>query len=139
MVPYLFHCLWVSVLILTSFADRILPDSGSATKNLSILTQKLLASSWKYDPGCLFRIIDPESGCISCPRVKKATEPGSGSAALQRKREWKAHLQPGVHLDLLAELRGLDLYERGSNSLQQKSLFTHEITIYCTEENNLNS
>ncbi len=33
-----------------------IPDPGSASKNLSILTQKLFLSSQKYDPGCSSRI-----------------------------------------------------------------------------------
>jgi hypothetical protein len=45
-----------------------IPDPGSASKNLSILIQKIL-SSRKYDPGCSSRIPDPG--------VKKAQDPGS--------------------------------------------------------------
>ncbi len=33
-----------------------IPESGSESKNLSILTQKLFLSSRKYDPGCSSRI-----------------------------------------------------------------------------------
>ena len=52
-----------------------IPDPGSASKNLSILPQKKwFLSSRKYDPGCLSRISDPV--------VKKAPDPGSGSATL---------------------------------------------------------
>ncbi len=32
------------------------PGSGTASKNLSILTQKLFLNSWKYYPGCSSRI-----------------------------------------------------------------------------------
>jgi hypothetical protein len=38
-----------------------IPDPGSASKNLSILTQKKwFLSSRKYDPGCSSRIPDPD-------------------------------------------------------------------------------
>ncbi len=35
---------------------KILSFNNAASKNLSILTQKLFLSSRKYDPGCSFRI-----------------------------------------------------------------------------------
>ncbi len=64
-----------------------IPDPGSPSKNLSILTpKKWFLSSRKYDPGCSSRIPDPGSGCwllpIPDPGVKKAPDPGSGSATL---------------------------------------------------------
>ncbi len=50
-----------------------IPDPGSSSKNLSILTpkkaKKWFLSSKKYDPGCSSRIPDPG--------VKKASNPGS--------------------------------------------------------------
>jgi hypothetical protein len=36
--------------------DFSIPDPGSASKNLSILIQKVFLSSRKYDPGCSSRI-----------------------------------------------------------------------------------
>jgi hypothetical protein len=52
-----------------------IPDPGTASKNLSILTpkkpKKWVLSSRKYDPGCSSRIPDPDAG------VKKAPDPGS--------------------------------------------------------------
>jgi hypothetical protein len=49
---------------------------GSASKNLSILTPKLLLSSRKYDPGfsSQIRIPDPDTDILSIPdpEVKKA-------------------------------------------------------------------
>ncbi len=53
---------------------------GSASKNLSILTQqKWFLSSRKYDPGCLSRIPDPDPYFLPIldPGVKKAPDPGS--------------------------------------------------------------
>ncbi len=62
-----------------------IPDPGSASKNLSILTpkktKKWFLSSRKYDPGCLSRIPDPDADFypsrIPDPGVKKALDPGS--------------------------------------------------------------
>jgi hypothetical protein len=67
-----------------------IPDPGSSSKNLSILTpkkdKKWFLSSKKYDPGCSSRIPDPDADFlpsrISDPGVKKAPNPGSGSATL---------------------------------------------------------
>ncbi len=61
-----------------------IPDPGSASKNLSILTQKLFLSSKKYDPGCSsrIRILIFYPSRIPDPGVKKAPDPGSGSATL---------------------------------------------------------
>ncbi len=72
------------------FPSRI-PDPnifppGSASNNLSILTQKMFLSSRKYDLGWSFQIripnSDPEFLPIPDPGVKKAPVPGSGSATL---------------------------------------------------------
>jgi hypothetical protein len=62
-----------------------IPDPGSSSKNLSILTlkkaKKWLLSSKKYDPGCSSRIPDPDADFfpsrIPDPGVKKAPNPGS--------------------------------------------------------------
>jgi hypothetical protein len=72
-----------------------IPGSGSASasKNISILTQKLFLSSRKYDPGCSsrIRIPDPDLYFLSIPDpgskipdpgFKKAPDPGPGSATL---------------------------------------------------------
>ena len=70
------------------FPSRIrtvcIPDPGSASKNLSILTQKWFLSSRKYDLGCSSRITDPDADFLPIPDpgVKKAPDPGSGSATL---------------------------------------------------------
>jgi hypothetical protein len=66
-------------------SDLSIPDTGSASKNLSILTKKWFLSSRKYDPDCSSRIPDPGS------RGKKAPDPGSGSTTLinQIKRGFK--------------------------------------------------
>jgi hypothetical protein len=70
-----------------------IPDPGSSSKNLSILTQKKakkwFLSSKKYDPGCSSRIPDPDADFLPSqipdPGVKKAPNPGSGSATLRKK------------------------------------------------------
>jgi hypothetical protein len=56
-----------------------IPDPGSASKNLSIFL-----SSRKYDSGCSSRILDPDADFLPIPDpgVKKAPDPGSGSATL---------------------------------------------------------
>ncbi len=65
-----------------------IPDTGSASKNLSILTpkkpKKWVLSSRKYDPGCSSRIrmLTFYPSRIPDPGVKKAPDPGSGSATL---------------------------------------------------------
>jgi hypothetical protein len=71
------------------FPSRIpifsIPDTGSASKNLSILTQKnCFLSSRKYDPGCSsrIRILTFYPPRIPDPGVKKAPDPESGSATL---------------------------------------------------------
>jgi hypothetical protein len=57
-------------------------DYGSASKNLS--NPKLFLSFRKYDPGCSSRIWIPifYPSRILDPRVKKAPDPGPGSATL---------------------------------------------------------
>jgi hypothetical protein len=73
-----------------------IPDPGSASENLSILTpkkpKKWFLSTQKYDPGfssririLIFyssRIADPGVKKAPDPGVKKAPDPGSGSAKL---------------------------------------------------------
>jgi hypothetical protein len=65
-----------------------IPGPGSAWKNLSILTpketKKWFLSSRKYDPGCSsrIRILTFYPSRIPDPGVKKAPDPGSGSATL---------------------------------------------------------
>jgi hypothetical protein len=62
-----------------------IPDPGSSSKNLSILTpkkaKKWFLSSKKYDPGCSSRIPDPDADFLPSripdPGVKKALNPGS--------------------------------------------------------------
>jgi hypothetical protein len=76
-----------------------IPDPGSS-KNLSILTQKKwFLSSRKYDPGCSFRIPDPDFLPIPNPGVKKAPDPGSGSAtlAINKLFEWLFSRVPASH------------------------------------------
>ncbi len=55
-----------------------IPDTRSVNKNSGIVTKKIVLSSRKYDPGGSYRIriLIPEPG------VKKAPDPGSGSATL---------------------------------------------------------
>ncbi len=54
------------------FSSRIrtvsIPDPGSASKNLSILTpKKWFLSSRNYDPGCSSRITDPDADFLPIP------------------------------------------------------------------------
>ncbi len=68
-----------------SIPDPIFFHPGSASKNLSILTHKNGGlSTQKYDPGCpsRIRILFFYLSRIPDPRVKKAPDPGSGSATL---------------------------------------------------------
>ncbi len=61
-----------------------IPDPGSSSKNLSILTpkkaKKWFLSSKKYDPGCSSRIPDPDADFLPSripdpgPRVQKGTQ-----------------------------------------------------------------
>jgi hypothetical protein len=63
-----------------------IPDSGAASKNLSILTQKNGFEAF----GNMIQVVHPRSGSrilifthrIPYPGVKKAPDPGSGSATL---------------------------------------------------------
>jgi hypothetical protein len=62
-----------------------IPDLGSASKNLSILTQKIVSKLF----GTIIRVVYPGSRIlvfypsrIPDPGVKKAPDPGSGSATL---------------------------------------------------------
>ncbi len=81
-VYVLFHCILKDI-----YSGSRIPifsnlDPGSASKNFSILTQKIVSQLRKYDPGC--------SSCIRIlifypsriQGVKKAPDPGSGSATL---------------------------------------------------------
>jgi hypothetical protein len=70
------------------FPSRIrtvsIPDPGSASKNLRVLTpKKWVLSSRKYDPGCSSRIPDSDADFypsrIPDPGVKKAPDPGSAT------------------------------------------------------------
>ncbi len=62
-----------------------IPDPGTASKNLSILTQNIVSKlSWKYDPSCSYRNSDPDFLPISDPRsalqhCKILPDPGSGT------------------------------------------------------------
>jgi hypothetical protein len=62
------------------------PGSQIRIKEFKNVTQKLFLSSRKYVPGCSPRIPDPDFHplWIPDPGVKKAPEPGSGSATLLR-------------------------------------------------------
>ncbi len=57
--------------------------SGSTSKNLSILTQKLFLSSRKYDPGCSSRIRilipDPDPDFFTHPGSQLQGQKGTGS------------------------------------------------------------
>ncbi len=58
-----------------------IPDSGSASKNLSFLTpKKWFLSSRKYDPGCSSRIPDPDPYSLSI------SDPGSWIQGSKRHR-----------------------------------------------------
>ncbi len=61
-----------------------IPDPWSASKNLNILTQKIVSRLLKYDPGCSsrIRILIFYPSRILDPGVKKAPGPGSRSATL---------------------------------------------------------
>jgi hypothetical protein len=56
-----------------------IPDPGSASQNLNILTQKWFLSSRKYDPGCSsrIRIMTFYPSRIPDPGVKMAPDRGS--------------------------------------------------------------
>jgi hypothetical protein len=60
---------------------------GSASKDLSILTQKKwFLSSRNYDLVCSSRIPDPDADFLPVPDpgVKKAPDPGCGAATLRK-------------------------------------------------------
>jgi hypothetical protein len=59
-------------------------DPESASKNLSILTKKMVSKLWEIWPDCSSRIPDPDPyfSPIPDPGVKKSLDPGSGSATL---------------------------------------------------------
>ena len=60
-----------------------IPDPGSASKNLSILTQrktkKWVLSSRKYDPGCSSRIPDKGADFLPIPDPGSRGQKGTGS------------------------------------------------------------
>jgi len=60
-----------------------IPDPGSASKNLSILTQKKqkkwFLSSRKYDPGCSSWIPDPDADFLPIPDPGSRGQKGTGS------------------------------------------------------------
>jgi hypothetical protein len=68
----------------------LIPDPGSSSKNLSILTpkkQKLCLSYKKYDAGCSSWIPDPDADFLPS-RIQGSKrlpipDPGSGSATLK--------------------------------------------------------
>ncbi len=80
-----------------------IPDPGSSSKNLSILTpkkgKKWFLSSKKYDPGCSSRIPDPDADFLPS-RIQGSKrypipDPGSGSATLPvRPFHWWRHADP---------------------------------------------
>jgi hypothetical protein len=61
-------------------------DSGYASKNLSILTQKIVSKLQKYDPDCSsrIRIPDPDPGSCFLPILDPGSrgQKGTGSATL---------------------------------------------------------
>jgi hypothetical protein len=69
------------VMFICCGSGMFIPDSASASKNLSILSQKMVPSSRKYDPGCSSRIRIPEQGLDFLPipdpgsRGQKAPDP----------------------------------------------------------------
>ncbi len=60
-----------------------IPDPGSASKNLSILTpkkpKKWFRSSRKYDPDCSSRIPDPDADFLPIPDPGSKGQKGTGS------------------------------------------------------------
>ncbi len=60
-----------------------IPDTGSASKNLSILTpkktKKWFLSSRKYDPGCSSRIPGPDADFLPIPDPGSRGQKGTGS------------------------------------------------------------
>ncbi len=78
-----------------------IPDPGSASKNLSILTQKnhkWFLSSMKYDPGCSSRIPDPDPYFLPIPdpgsqiqgsKRHRILDPRSGSVPLNYRISFK--------------------------------------------------
>jgi hypothetical protein len=61
--------------------------SASASKNLSILTQKVFLSSRKYDPGFSSRI--PDLDFLPIPHPGSRGQKGTGSRIRIRNTEWK--------------------------------------------------
>jgi hypothetical protein len=73
---------------------RIFPISDPGSKNLSILTQKIVSSSRKYDPSCSSRIRRILTFYPSrVPEIKKAPDPGSGYLVSLRPGSRSAFLQ----------------------------------------------
>jgi hypothetical protein len=71
-------------MVATSVADpgclSRIPDPGSASKNLSILTKiKWFLSSRKYNPGCSSRIPDPDADFLPIPDPGSRGQKGTGS------------------------------------------------------------
>ncbi len=67
------------------YSNFSIPDSGSRVKKV-FFTQKLFLSFWKHDPGCSsrIRILIFYPSRIPHQGVKKASDPGSGSASSQK-------------------------------------------------------
>ncbi len=59
-----------------------IPDPGSASKNLSILSRKMVSKLSEIRSGFFIPNPDPDFSPIPDPGVKKAPDPGSGSATL---------------------------------------------------------
>jgi hypothetical protein len=104
------------------FPSRILdrtdsiPDPGSASKNLSILTRKQwFLSSRKYDPGCSSRISDPDADFLPIPdpEVKKAPDPGSGSATLLESVLFLLAFPIGYFITIVSSSTGLIMDNTG--------------------------
>ncbi len=76
--------------------------SGSASKNLSILTPKnWFLSSWKYDPGCSSLIQDPDPDFLPIPDPRSRGLKGTGSRIRIRNTANNA-----AHLFFVKEFQG---------------------------------
>jgi hypothetical protein len=73
-----------------------IPDPGSSSKNLSILTpkkpKKLFLSSKKYDLGCSSRIPDPDADFLPIPDPGSRGQKGTRSRIRIRNTAWRVRL-----------------------------------------------
>jgi hypothetical protein len=112
------------------FPSRIrfvpIADPESASKNLSILTQKKwFLSSRKYDLGCSSRIPDPDPDFLPIPDpgFKKAPDPGSGSAKLILSMKNDENLPSKCHNTLIFVKKNLVVTKKGVISKFQMAPF----------------